>query len=1060
MIKLKAIADCAIQLEKVRLDAGSEVLFGILAHLIVERGRPISRSTLAEYFWWNSDQRHASHCLRQVVYKLRRMGAPIETTGEHYTLGDRAALADFDCADERTLALSPLSPEDAVAVFPGYAPKASASFLTWLERTRERAGRSIRSVIVPALGEARRRNGWDEAAKLARQCLVLDPLNEEATLTLAEFTALRGDKREALRMIDGFIEEMGGTYADLRLPASLLRNRISERVSHPPASAAGKVPLVGREESLAVLANVAARVTGGAGQTCVIHGPPGIGKTRLVTEFANISAMRGARIVRVDCRSDAVERPLAVFMELAPQLLRMPGALGCSPEALKLVKRLGSYDPHERLDPDEYGGAAFLHAAVRSSLRDLVDAIASERPLYLLIEDVHWIDRVSLEVLKELIGSNRGRQLLVIMTARTLGDGSLLEGIDRRQLVVHDVPRLPDEKARALARSLCVALGIQEDSDITEWSTERSEGIPLYMTELLSHWRDTKDRSHVPASLEALIEERVTGLDKAALYTMQAVALLEGEATTSVLEAVLGMQRWQVIGCVEELDKGGLVVCTAEYIASRHSLLADAALQKMGSNAALMLHRAIASRLTAEIERGSTDPSVTWQAAKHWSAAGATSTALELVTSTARHMGSVGAVYEAAILIENSLILCTLDSDRLRLLNERRAFLEACGLSEELRENCRVAMEIESRLSGTNERVHSPNEIGFLHACLDRRRVDGVVEHALSCIGCETAPADHRLAAAALGMVAAYGESNSEAARRIATAAGQVSPSSDSERSHMLRTGLIYEFEFGDIFKAIEFGDEYLALARRARTTRLAGALRISSLPHFIAGHFDIVSERLVEAVAVARSLAHPVDEARALDRLAGHAVACEDYSLAMTLAQQVLRVLDRCPPAADLPMRHTITIIALMVGDYRLAQEQLEYVAHGELSVHGLCEDLAVRLLGSELLNTPWPEQLLDELITLNERLRERPGQETAVVSIAMALQRRGRGSEAKQLVERYVNETRREHWPSPNPILRSFATGSPTTLPREIVSLASRPPSSSAAEMLRAFARRVLVN
>src|SRR5512142_2690946 len=184
MIKLKAIAECSIQLEKGRIDASSEILFGILAHLIVERGRSVPRAKLAEYFWWNSDPRDASHCLRQAVYKLRQLGAPIETTREHYLLGERAALADFDCADERTLALSPLPPEEAVSVFPGYAPDASAPFLTWLERTREKAGRAIRGVLVRALGEARRRNGWEEAAKLARQCLVLDPLNEEATLTL------------------------------------------------------------------------------------------------------------------------------------------------------------------------------------------------------------------------------------------------------------------------------------------------------------------------------------------------------------------------------------------------------------------------------------------------------------------------------------------------------------------------------------------------------------------------------------------------------------------------------------------------------------------------------------------------------------------------------------------------------------------------------------------------------------------------------------------------------------------------------------------------------------
>lgn len=1022
MIKLKAIAECSIRLEKGHLDGSSEILFGILAHLIVERGRSVPRSTLAEYFWWNSEPREAGHCLRQSVYKLRQMGAPIETTREHYVVGERAALADFDCADERTLALSPLPPEEAVAVFPRYAPNASAPFLTWLERTREKAGRSIRGVLVRALGDARRRNSWDEAAKLARQCLVLDPLNEEATLTLAEFTALRGDKREALRMIDGYIEEMGGTYADLRLPASLLRNRISERISYPPASAAGKVALVGREDSLEVLANVAAQVTGGVGHTCVIHGPPGIGKTRLLTEFANISAMKGARIVRVECHADAIERPLALFMELAPQLLRMPGALGCSPEALKLVKRLGSYDPNEQLDPDEYGGAAFLHAAMRASLRDLIDAIAGERPLYLLIEDVHWIDRVSLEVLKEIIGSNRARQLLVVMTARTLGDGTLLEGIDRRQLVVHDLPRLGAEKSRALALSLCAALGISDEDGLAEWCTRRSDGIPLYMTELLSHWRETKDRSRVPVSLDALIDERVGALDKAALFAMQAIALMEGDATVGVLESVLGMQRWQVIGCVEELEKSGLVVCTAERIAARHSLLSDAALQKMGPSAALMLHRAIAAYLAEEIERGATDPNLAWQAASHWSAGGATDTALELVIKTARHMASIGAVFEASRLLEQALTLCTADAQILRMLNERRPYLEACGDRGELQRNCGWAMRLEASEIGSSAPIHSANELAYLSSHVDGRKVDGVVKQALLCIESTTASIEHRLAAAAMAMMAAYAESNSQLADTIAQAGSRVRPRTDSELLNSLRLRMIYEYEFGNIDRAVEASDAFLEVYRRAGRKRISRAMRISSYAHRLAGNFAVAAERTEQALTIARQQLHPLDESQALEALAILAAENADYEAAARLLRELVDAIDRCPPVAELATRVSMARVALTLGDDELALSQLSFFNGLALTLHGRCDVLAAKVFSDVVASKPVDEVDLADLIALNDRLRERPGQEAATISIATALNALGRTHEAVAIVTSYVSGSRREPWPSRNPLLAAF--------------------------------------
>lgn len=102
---------------------------------------------------------------------------------------------------------------------------------------------------------------------------MLNPLHEEATRTPAGYSALQCNKREALRMIDGYIEEIGGRSANLRLLTSPLRNRISERATKYCASAATKVPLITPEKSLQILANVAEQVTGVAGHTCVLHGP-------------------------------------------------------------------------------------------------------------------------------------------------------------------------------------------------------------------------------------------------------------------------------------------------------------------------------------------------------------------------------------------------------------------------------------------------------------------------------------------------------------------------------------------------------------------------------------------------------------------------------------------------------------------------------------------------------------------------------------------------------------------------------------------------------------------
>lgn len=852
MIKLRAIADCAIDLEKARIDGSSEIHFGILAHLIVERGKPVARATLVDAFWWNSDDAEGRHCLRQAIYKLRQMGVPIDGDGDSFTLGERAALADFDCADERTLALSPLPPEQAVAIFPGYAPRASAPFLTWLERTREKAGRAVRGVLVRALGEARRRNGWEEAAKLARQCLVLDPLNEEATLTLAEYTALQGDKREALRLIDSYMEEIGGTYGDLRIPASLLRNRISERMAYPPASAAGKIALVGREASLRALAGVATEVGGGAGHTFVIHGPPGIGKTRLITEFANISAMKGARIVRVECHADGAERALSVFMELAPQLLRMPGALGCSPEALRLVRRLGRHDPNERLDPDEYGGPEFLHAAVRASLRDLIDAIAAERPLYLMIEDVHWIDPISLEVLKEIIGSNRGRPLLVLMTTRTLGDGELLRGVDRRQLIVHELEPLDDAGSRRLAETLCGALAIQADGKLVEWCMQRGAGNPLFMTELLAHWRETKDMERVPASLEALIDERVGALSEAALRTLQAIALLEGEATYEMLEAVLGMQRWQVMKCIEELDKQGLIIASAGSMRAGHDLISARAVECLSP----LLRKSLHLHVAQELERCRTaapDPRTIWRAARHYAAADERTHAVRLSIEASAHLGAIGAQMRGALLLKDALLFASNFDERMLLFDRRRTLLMAASAYDEAVLNSREALADQEAVAG-RRRVHNDHELASFglrqHPTTVPSRISATLRDAYACATATDATFLHRLKAAFYGLASASNDGHSDWADKLFGAASGISCGSLEERVYQLKCELVYHTLFGSILEAVKSAGDLQALIPQLDLEGKSAAHRVCGYVLEFAGQLHAAREKFSTAYA------------------------------------------------------------------------------------------------------------------------------------------------------------------------------------------------------------------
>ena len=102
------------------------------------------------------------------------------------------------------------------------------------------------------IARGRREGRWSDVETAARLCLATDPLNEEATLALAEAIAMGGSKADALRLLDAYIWELGDREKTIGLPAKLLRRRISDQPSFR-TQPSGEPPLVARADDLAWL---------------------------------------------------------------------------------------------------------------------------------------------------------------------------------------------------------------------------------------------------------------------------------------------------------------------------------------------------------------------------------------------------------------------------------------------------------------------------------------------------------------------------------------------------------------------------------------------------------------------------------------------------------------------------------------------------------------------------------------------------------------------------------------------------------------------------------------
>ena len=239
-IRLFVLGDARIETPKGVIEPKAEMVFSSALYLILCRGQSVARRDLEELLWPDASPPTASHRLRQTLVKLKKVGVPVQAAGmTRLCLSANTASTDLETTVEARLRL-PTTQWGDLTVLSGYDPTFSPGFSRWLDEKRTIITGSLTRLILLQLGQFRSKGLWAEVETAAVTLLRLAPLNEEATLALAESLTMRGSKLEGVQVLDAYLSEVGDERDDLRLPASILRKRIVDRMpAHarsPPAS--------------------------------------------------------------------------------------------------------------------------------------------------------------------------------------------------------------------------------------------------------------------------------------------------------------------------------------------------------------------------------------------------------------------------------------------------------------------------------------------------------------------------------------------------------------------------------------------------------------------------------------------------------------------------------------------------------------------------------------------------------------------------------------------------------------------------------------------------------
>src|SRR5580698_6001492 len=265
--------------------------------------------------------------------------------------------------------------------------------------------------------------------------------------------------------------------------AGLLVMTMSGRASSPV--------LIGRAEQLTALEGAFESVRQGGAATVLLGGEAGVGKSRLISEFSAAARLAGARVLTGGCLQlgtdglpfgpfTAILRDLVHDMGAAAFTAMLPGR--ATRELARLLPELGA------VGSDGEPGAA--RAALFEGMLGALEQLGSRSPVVLVIEDAHWADRSSRDLLTFLIGNQRAiAGLMVIVTFRsdelhrTHPLRPLLATMDRIGWVSRvDLPRLSWQGTADLATGV---LGRRVADDVAGVLYRRTEGNPLFIESLL-----------------------------------------------------------------------------------------------------------------------------------------------------------------------------------------------------------------------------------------------------------------------------------------------------------------------------------------------------------------------------------------------------------------------------------------------------------------------------------------------------------------------------------------------------------------------------------------------
>lgn len=611
----------------------AEALFYYLA---VEK--KASRDSLVHLFWCDVDDQTAKKNLRNALYIIKKT-----LDSEVFKKGSRAVVelnedvvqVDIDHVKEQ---------RNWNALFEkgvfleGFHVKDADPFEAWMFQMRDQLQDKMAEHLQQALDSSMQKKQFEEAKSLCFQLLKLDEFDEAIYRKLMEiYAAERRYNRciEIYQQLSETLDQELGIEPDLettQLFEKIMKDRTASKKTEMERS---DFFFFGREQEFAeICIEFDAFKELRRSQSLLITGEAGIGKTALLNRFIQEVDEDQFLIFRTACFQaeenfyykpwDEIMNAVARYYdhkgETIPSAIRkMIGYL--FPTFISQGQELEEYE-FEKLD-------VIKNHVVERAILDLLDKIARDQPLLILVEDVHWMDRMSLTLFKSLLMQNKNRSIFMVFTGRK-GEYDPIEKIAAEGAQYGTLRRLLLERFnyRETAEFAQVYLkGMALNEGMKSQVFKETEGNPFFMVEILNHIRANRTIQGLTPKMQDVLKSRMNLLSDSAKKIINIVSVFFDKVSFESLSEISGLVDYDLTEAIEELINNDLineVVTDAGSIDYRftHQKLRDFVYDNLSLSKRRILNKRVAESLERTLKHNYQDRLIYSRLVYHFEQAG------------------------------------------------------------------------------------------------------------------------------------------------------------------------------------------------------------------------------------------------------------------------------------------------------------------------------------------------------------------------------------------------------------------------------------------------------